>query len=93
MDPRSEKPREGLLKAPPTLKTLVRCCLKGFGASHAQTFRKVLLKSAEKGPQWLNGQKSAEDPLKMLSADLFGVHIEMPKKGLGLRGGARSKPS
>ena len=31
-----------------TLKTLVRCCLK----------------STEKGPQWLNGQKSAESPMK-----------------------------
>ena len=25
-------------------KTLVGCCLKGFGAAHAQTLRKVLLK-------------------------------------------------
>ena len=66
--------------------------LKGRRAAHAQKLRKVLLKSAEKGPQRLNGQKSAENPLKMLSADLFGVHIEMPKKGIGLRGGARSKP-
>ena len=30
--------------------------------------------------QWRNGQTSAENTLKMLSADMFGVHIEMPKK-------------
>ena len=48
-------------------------------AAHAQKFRKVLLKRTGKGPQWLNDQKSSENLLKMIHADLFGVHIEMPK--------------
>ena len=60
---------------------------------HAQKLCKALLKNAEKGAQWLNGRKSADSPIKMLLADLFGVRIKMLETGFGLRGGARSKPS
>ena len=35
----------------------------------------VLLKTNEKGAQWQNCQKLAENLLKMLSADLFCFHI------------------
>ena len=58
-----------------------RVLLKGFRGGAQSKPSKGLLKSAEKGPQWLNGQKSADNPLKIPSADLFGVHIEMLKKG------------
>ena len=60
-------------------KTLVGCCLKGFGAAHAQTPRKVLLKGLR--------AEHVQNPRRVLLKGLRAEHVQNPRRVLlkGLR--------